>query len=503
MARQLLSGISRRQFLRATAGAGLGLALAEKVLADPFRPLLAATEKRSFFAVRGAVTAKGKGLGNVVVSDGVSVVATDRDGAFSFPADSSSRFVSLSLPPGYDVPVSRFGTAALFKALPPRSAGEVTVQWDLAPGASGDDHHGFLLLADPQMLDAADVASFNAETIPDVIETRRRLGGLPLFGVACGDIMFDHLEFNAGYEEAVRRTGMPFFQVVGNHDVDNIALTDETSVETFTRHFGPGNYSFNRGDVHYVVLDDVLWIDNGYIGYLSQAQLDWLKADLSFVEKGKTVIAFMHIPPYCTQHVREGKPRPDRGLVIVNREALYAALEPYKAHVVVGHMHESEHVMDGGAHIHVCGAVCGAWWTGPVCGDGTPKGYGVYEIKGSDVRWRYKSTGFAPDHQLVVHAPGSDPAIPESIVANVWDYDPSWTVVWYEDGERKGKMEMRRGMDPGAAKLYAGGSLPARHTWVDPYVTDHLFHARPSGPGKKIVVEATDRWGRVATAEPM
>jgi hypothetical protein len=166
-------------------------------------------------------------------------------------------------------------------------------------------------------------------------------------------------------------------------------------------------------------------------------------------------------------------------------------------------MHESEHVMDGGAHIHVCGAVCGAWWTGPVCGDGTPKGYGVYEIKGSDVRWRYKSTGFAPDHQLVVHAPGSDPAIPESIVANVWDYDPSWTVVWYEDGERKGKMEMRRGMDPGAAKLYAGGSLPARHTWVDPYVTDHLFHARPSGPGKKIVVEATDRWGRVATAEPM
>jgi hypothetical protein len=497
----LVSGISRRHFIRTTAGAGLGLAFAERVLADPFRPLLAATEKRSFFNVRGAVKAKGKGLGNVVVSDGVSVVATDRDGTFSFPADSSSRFVFLSLPSGYDVPVSQYGTAALFKALPPRSTGEVTVEWDLTPAASSDDHHGFLLLADAQLLDAADVASFNAETVPDVIETRKRLGSLPLFGASCGDIMFEHLEFYAGYAQAVQRTGIPFFQVPGNHDVDNTALTDETSVETFTRLFGPGNYSFNRGEVHYVVLDDVLWIDNGYIGYLSQAQLDWLKADLSFVEKGKTVILFMHIPPYCTQHVREGKPRPDRGLVIVNREALYSALEPYRAHVVVGHMHESEHLTDGGVHIHVCGAVCGAWWSGPICGDGTPKGYGVYEIKGSDVRWRYKSTGLAPDHQLAVYPAGSEPQIPESIIANVWDYDPSWTVVWYEDGERKGKMEMRRGLDPMAVKLYAGPDLPARHSWADPYVTDHLFHARPSAPGKKIVVEATDRWGRVATAK--
>jgi hypothetical protein len=100
-----------------------------------------------------------------------------------------------------------------------------------------------------------------------------------------------------------------------------------------------------------------------------------------------------------------------------------------------------------------------------------------------------------------VYPVGSEPQIPESIVANVWDYDPSWTVVWYEDGERKGKMEMRRGLDPMAVKLYAGPDLPARHSWADPYITDHLFHARPSAPGKKIVVEATDRWGRVATAK--
>jgi hypothetical protein len=494
-----LPDISRRRFIKTTAGAGLGLAFAERAFADPFKPLLAATEPRSFFNVRGAVKASGKGLANVVVSDGVSVVSTASDGTFSFAADASSRFVFLSLPSGYDIPVSRFGTAAIFKELPRRPSGEVSVQWDLARSAAPDDHHGFLLLADPQTLDAADMASFNAETIPDVIDTRRRLGSLPVFGVSCGDIMFDNLELYPEYEKAVQRTGVPFFQVLGNHDVDVIAKTDEASAETFLGHFGPTNYSFNRGEVHYVVFDDVLWIGDGYIGYLNQAQLDWLRADLSYVEKGTTVIVFMHIPSYCTQHVRVGKPRPERGLVVVNRELLNRALEPYRAHVIVGHMHESEHLTDGGAHVHVCGAVCGAWWTGPICGDGTPKGYGVYEIEGSDVRWRYKSTGFSPDHQLVIHPPGSDPASPEEIIVNVWDYDPSWTLVWYEDGERKGKLEMRRGRDPLAVKLYDGEKLPPRHTWVDPYVTDHLFRARPSGPGKKIVVEATDRWGRVAT----
>jgi hypothetical protein len=494
-------GFSRRRFLRTTAGVGLGLAFAEKIIADPFKPLDTAPKRRAFYTVRGSVTARGKALAGVVVSDGLSVVPTDRDGSFSFPADTKSRFVFLSLPSGYDVPVSSLGTASFFKELPRQGAGDVTVRWDLTPSASKDDRHGFLLLADPQTLDADDMAQFNADTIPDVIQTRQDLGSLPLFGVSCGDIMFDRLELFPEYERAVQRTGIPFFQVLGNHDVDGIARTDEASAETFVRHFGPANYSFNKGEVHYVVLDDVLWLGHGYIGYLGQDQLDWLQGDLSYVEKGKTVIVFMHIPSYCSQHVREGRDRPEQSLVVVNRDILTRMLEPYRTHIIVGHMHESEHLTDGGAHVHVCGAVCGAWWTGPVCGDGTPKGYGIYEIAGSDVRWRYKSTGYAIDHQVSVYPVGIDPGAPDSIVANVWDYDPSWSVVWYEDGERKGKMEMRRGQDPQAVKLYSGGQLPSKHQWVEPYITDHLFVARPSGPGKKIVVEATDRWGRIASAK--
>ncbi len=58
-------------------------------------------------------------------------------------------------------------------------------------------------------------------------------------------------------------------------------------------------------------------------------------------------------------------------------------LEPFNAHLISGHTHENEHVFEGGIHEHIHGAVCGAWWSGPICYDGTPNGYGVYEIKGN------------------------------------------------------------------------------------------------------------------------
>ena len=69
--------------------------------------------------------------------------------------------------------------------------------------------------------------------------------------------------------------------------------------------------------------------------------------------------------------------------------------------------------------------------------------------------------------------------------------------MWYEDGMKRGIMERRNGKDPLSVKLHSGEELPQKHKWVDPIVTGHLFFAKPSPAAKKIVVEATDRWGRV------
>jgi hypothetical protein len=371
----------------------------------------------------------------------------------------------------------------------------MTAAFTLRPLAGGDTTHGFLVLADPQTQNAFEVGRLHQETVPDVRDTVRALGPLPLFGAGCGDLMFDDLTLYPEYERAVREMGIPFFQVIGNHDLVQEPTSDERSAATFARHFGPTYYSFDRGDIRYVVLDDVFWYGDGYLAYLDERQLAWLRADLARLEPGRTVVVFVHIPALSTREQRNGAARPGNAAAITNREALYRLLEPYRAFVLSGHTHEHERHGDGGVRHHVHGTVCGAWWSGDICWDGTPNGYAVYEARGSELRWRYKATGKPATHQLRLYPPGADPTTPTDVVANVWDADETWTVVWYEDGERRGRMSRRLGLDPLAVAQQTGPEKPPRRQWVEPTRTEHLYYAAPAPETREVRVEATDPWG--------
>jgi hypothetical protein len=214
------------------------------------------------------------------------------------------------------------------------------------------------------------------------------------------------------------------------------------------------------------------------------------------VEPGSPVIVALHIPVLGSRHVRVNARRPEISISVTNRELLYHLLEPFRAHVLSAHTHESEHVFEHGVHEHVNGAVCGAWWSGPICGDGTPNGYSVYVVRGEEVRWTYKATGHPAEYQIRAYPRGSDPKAPDEVVANVWDWDPAWRVVWYEDGERKGAMSRRVGHDPLSVELHTGPDLPERRTWVEPLPVGHLFYAPVSPEASEIRIEATDRFGR-------
>jgi hypothetical protein len=489
---------NRRLFLKQAGFTTASLLFAENIFTDPYRPMMRFLKPVDPIRIRGVVRSRGKGLAHVAVTDGVSVVSTDAEGTFTLHSNSNQEFVYLSLPAGYAIPKNPTGTALFYRAIEPNANGEATVQFDLARLAVSDTKHAFFQLADPQTLDDADMMRFRRETVPDVFATSRQFDAQPMFGVACGDIMFDRLEYFPEYEKGVKEMTIPFFQVLGNHDVDLQARTDETSAATFRKHFGPPYYSFNRGEVHYVVMDNIFWFGK-YIGYLDQTQLDWLKADLATVERGGTVVVFMHIPLYCEQHLRTGAKEPSNSIVVTNRELMYRILEPYRAYVLCGHTHESEYLRDGGVEIHISGAVCGAWWTANICHDGTPNGYSVYEVNGSDLTWRYKSTGKPIDEQMKVYPKGTDPALPEEFFANIWGADARWKVMWYEDGIRRGEMERRQGVDPEAVKLFTGPDLPRRHKWIEPIKTDHLFYAQPTAGAKEIRVEAKDGAGRVYT----
>lgn len=489
MARLVGRSLTRRSFLNKAS-----LAASTALLVPELSVRALQREDGRPIRVEGRVESGGRGVPGVRVSDGRNVTISGPDGHYSLVSSADSRFIWMCVPDGYRIPTGPAGTARFYHRIEP-GTDEATAVFSLEQMPTSGSH-AFLLLADPQTQTDFEVDRLLTETVPDITATLGGLSNQEVFGVACGDIMYDNLELFPRYEEAVRATGVPFFQVVGNHDLDP-ASTDEGSVKTFSDYFGPRYYSFDRGEIHYVVLDDVFWFGGGYMGYLDADQLVWLEQDLQNVEQGRTVVVFLHIPLLSTQFRRRGDSSPSRGISVSNREVLYRLLEPFQSHVLSGHTHEHEHVFEGGVHEHVHAAVCGAWWSGDICFDGAPNGYGIYEAAGSDLKWRYKATGLPPEHQIRAYPPGVDPKAPDEIVANVWGWDPEWSVCWYEGGERRGMMSRRVGTDPLSEQLHRGADRPSHRPWVEPVLTDHLFYCPAPQPGVQTTVEATDRWGRV------
>ncbi len=490
---------SRRSFLRALGAAATGaILLPEQVLADPYGVARLLPNRRRI-RIRGRVRGGGRGLGGVRVSDGFHVARTAADGSFELVTRSEEAIVHLSTPSGWAIPRRENGTAGFYRTVWANGAGEAEANFDLDPLEHDDANHALLALPDIQTEHDFEMARFHAESVPDLIRTVGELATPEVFGVSCGDIMYDDLSMYPDYEEGIARVGVPFFQCIGNHDLDFDGSSDEASTVTFTGRFGPRYYSLDRGAVHYIVLDDVLWHGSGYIGYLGYEQLHWLEADLATVEPGAPVVVLAHIPVRGSRFEREGQRRPGASVCINNREHLYRLLEPFEAHVITGHTHENEHVWTSGVHEHVSGTVCGAWWSGDICGDGTPNGYSVYEVRGSEVRWRYKSTGHDADHQMRVYPRGADPMAPDEFLANIWDGDDGWTVVWHEGGDRRGVMARRQGYDPKSVAEHTGPDLPTHRSWVDPYPTRHLWYAPVAPDHGPITVEATDRFGRTYT----
>ena len=80
--------MKRRDFIGMVAGTGAALAA---------MPAAFAQEPK----LRGRVTAQGKAMAAVVVSNGAEVTLTGKDGAFELPHRGAERFVFVSSPSGF------------------------------------------------------------------------------------------------------------------------------------------------------------------------------------------------------------------------------------------------------------------------------------------------------------------------------------------------------------------------------------------------------------------
>ena len=98
----------------------------------------------------------------------------------------------------------------------------------------------------------------------------------------------------------------------------------------------------------------------------------------------------------------------------INAEAVHQLLDGYETHFLTGHLHSNSNIVFNDHQMeHNTAAVCGIWWHADVCIDGTPQGYGVYEVDGNQVKWYYKSAGHPKDYQFRSYAAGTSKEFPQ------------------------------------------------------------------------------------------
>ena len=89
---------------------------------------------------------------------------------------------------------------------------------------------------------------------------------------------------------------LQIFHTIGNHDYDYKAKNDLEAGRPYVNNIAPAYYSFNLGQVHYVVMDDIDCdsydgtISRNYKKRLTNDQLTWLGKDLMQVDQDIPII---------------------------------------------------------------------------------------------------------------------------------------------------------------------------------------------------------------------
>ena len=141
---------------------------------------------------------------------------------------------------------------------------------------------------------------------------------------------------------------------------------------------------------------------------------------------------------------------------------------------------------------HNVAQICGNLWYDPINKDGTPKGFQLFRECGGEFSWEYQSLDAPSAWQLRPWQPG------KAKDHKIRNWDPYWTVVWYEDGRYRGSMQRVRMGDPDYAayldSLKTAGQKIAKSQYLR--TSDFFFKARPSASAQVVDVVATDRFGR-------
>ena len=370
--------------------------------------------------VFGLVSSEEGPVANVVVSDGTEVTVTDDKGIYELKSAKKWGYVFISVPSGYEVAAEGV-FPQFYQTL--KGAADVVEQKDFKlTKVDGQDRYKLFLLGDMHLANRTNDAAQFTQFTTDLNAYMAQHSGQKMYALTLGDMTWDLYWYKNNYalpqyRETINRQvkNLQIYHTMGNHDNDFMTTSDYDAAVKYVDCIGPTFYSFNIGQVHYVVMDNIDCSaydgtdSRNYVKKLSNEQLKWLAKDLAYVDKSTPLIVAMHAQIY--------KPT-STGFAFdhdsANTEALLAALDGYEVHFVTGHTHKvynitpDDDVVKGrDIHEHNSGAICASWWWSGnltpgvhVSIDGAPGGYAIWDIDGTDFAWLYKSTGWPEEYQF-------------------------------------------------------------------------------------------------------
>lgn len=471
-----------------------------------------------------------KGIAQVAITNGEDVVLTDSKGNYKLPLVDGQTLAVIK-PSGYKLPVNdknlpqfyysyrpEGSPESKFKGISPTGKLPKSVDFALLSSTEPEEFTA-LIFGDPQPYTQEEVDFFAKGVVAEVAGIQD-----VAFGLSLGDLVGNDLDLFNPYIDAIADVGLPWFNLMGNHDMNFDAESDAFSDETYEAHFGPANYAFNYGKVHVIVLDDILYPDprdgKGYWGGFRDDQLRFVENDLKLVPKDHLIVLAFHIP----LSEPEGDPFRD-----ADRERLFKALQPFENTLSLSaHTHiqrqdffgkDEGWLGDKPHHEYNVGTTSGDWYSGklnesgiPVSTmrDGTPKGYAFIHFKGNSYEVDYKVAGKPNDFQMEVFAPkvvAQGRNTKAGIYANFFMGREGDTVEYRIDSGEWKPMQYVQEQDPSyELMVYEWDTteelMPGRRS-SNPVVSTHLWRGSIPAKLKKgshtVEIRATDQYGKTHT----
>lgn len=365
----------------------------------------------------------GKGIEGVAVSDGYTITTTDKNGVYQFVGNPLTRVVYYTTPAEYEINLDEQTRLPLFYRHCKFNPDTLNRNdFTLTPMDRVEDELTLIVISDPQCKNDRHVKRFRTESIPDMQRTIN--AGVEsgkyknVYALVLGDLVYDYLDQWDNMKDVMSNVKindghgyLPFFNSIGNHDHYEDCVDDYAGCQNYVDRFGPTDYSFDRGNVHFVTMDNVFYKKhNTYDSGFTDAQVEWLKADFDLVKdkENKMLVFYAHVP------FRGGA---EKGGGNVNYDKHYDDVlklftQFKEVHVMIGHTHHPENYMHHNyitksghpVYEHVLGAVSGAWWHTNTCTDGTPNGYAIFTVNDNSVdNFIYKPVDLDESYQMRVY----------------------------------------------------------------------------------------------------